>query len=67
MRKPEPKFYKIACNTLNVEPTDCVFLDDLGINLKPAKKMGMTTIKVVNEEQALRDIRFVLNETTGSQ
>ncbi|MBC83440.1 MAG: HAD family hydrolase [Acidimicrobiaceae bacterium] len=67
VRKPEPKFYKIACNILNVEPTDCVFLDDLGINLKPAKKMGMTTIKVVNEEQALRDIRFVLNETTRSQ
>ena len=46
VRKPEPAFYATACDLLGVEPTECVFLDDLGINLKPAEEMGMTTIKV---------------------
>ena len=46
-RKPEEKFYEIACDRLNVKPENCVFLDDLGINLKPARVMGMTTIKVI--------------------
>jgi len=61
VRKPEPLFYKIACKTLQVEPSECVFLDDLGINLKPAKQMGMTTIKVINEQQALDELRDVLS------
>lgn len=52
-RKPETRFYEIACETLNVSPTECVFLDDLGINLKPAAQMGMHTIKVVNPAEAL--------------
>ena len=39
VRKPEPRFYEIACQTINVNPTECVFLDDLGINLKPAAAM----------------------------
>ena len=46
IRKPELGFYTQACELLGVEPAECVFLDDLGINLKPAKQMGMTTIKV---------------------
>ena len=48
VRKPEPRFYEIACQTLGVEPPQCVFLDDLGINLKPAAAMGMHTIKVLS-------------------
>ncbi|HQZ34463.1 MAG TPA: HAD-IA family hydrolase [Ilumatobacteraceae bacterium] len=59
-RKPEPRFYEIACELLQVEPTDCVFLDDLGINLKPAAAMGMTTIKVTSAEAAIRDLGAVL-------
>ena len=46
IRKPEPASTTRACELLDVEPAECVFLDDLGINLKPAKAMGMTTIKV---------------------
>lgn len=53
VRKPEPRFYEIACELLGVRPRDCIFLDDLGINLKPAAAMGMTTIKVVDPETAL--------------
>jgi len=46
MRKPEPAIYRLACERLSVDPHECVFLDDLGVNLKPAKAMGMQTIKV---------------------
>lgn len=55
-RKPEPRFYKIACELLNVSPTECVFLDDLGINLKPAAAMGMRTIKVGKPDIALQEL-----------
>ena len=55
-RKPEPRFYEIACELLQVSPTECVFLDDLGINLKPAAAMGMRTIKVVNPDDALAEL-----------
>lgn len=56
IRKPDPRIYALMCEALDVEPTACLFLDDLGINLKPAKAMGMATIKVVSEEQALADL-----------
>jgi putative hydrolase of the HAD superfamily len=59
-RKPEPRFYEIACGLLDVTPDECVFLDDLGINLKPAAAMGMTTIKVVSADQAITDLEAVL-------
>ena len=55
-RKPELRFYEIACELLNVSPTQCVFLDDLGINLKPAAAMGMRTIKVGEPTAALREL-----------
>ena len=46
VRKPEPRIYEMMCSALAVAPSACIFLDDLGINLKPARQMGMTTIKV---------------------
>lgn len=55
-RKPEPRFYEIACESLKVSPDECVFLDDLGINLKPAAAMGMRTIKVVDPYDALAEL-----------
>ena len=61
VRKPDPAIYRIACERLGVEPARAVFLDDLGINLKPARAMGMRTIKVLNENQALAE----LSEVTG--
>jgi putative hydrolase of the HAD superfamily len=60
IRKPEPRFYELACEALEVEPSQCVFLDDLGINLKPARAMGMTTIKVDTPAQALGELEVVL-------
>ena len=60
-RKPEPEFYEIACTTAGVAPRECVFLDDLGINLKPARAMGMTTIKVATPGRAIADLEQVLS------
>lgn len=60
-RKPDPRIYKLACEKLAIEPSEAVFLDDLGINLKPAKAMGMTTIKVATAEQALNELSEILS------
>ncbi|MEM9225618.1 MAG: HAD-IA family hydrolase [Pseudomonadota bacterium] len=57
VRKPDPRIYEMMCETLEVDPAACVYLDDLGINLKPARAMGMTTIKVTGEAQLLEDLR----------
>jgi putative hydrolase of the HAD superfamily len=60
IRKPDPRIYQLTCERLGVEPPDAVFLDDIGANLKPARAMGMTTIKVDDTTQALRDLETVL-------
>jgi putative hydrolase of the HAD superfamily len=60
VRKPEPGAYLATCELLGVEPAACVFLDDLGINLKPARALGMTTIKVVDPDVALDELSDVL-------
>ena len=56
VRKPEPRAYEIVLDRLGVAADRMLFLDDLGINLKPAAQMGMRTIKVVSEAQALEDL-----------
>ena len=56
VRKPDPRIYAMMCEALGVKPDACVYLDDLGINLKPAREMGMTTIKVTSEQQLLDDL-----------
>lgn len=60
LRKPDPRIYRLACDRLGVEPSDCVFLDDIGSNLKPARAMGMTTIKVDDPADALAELSEVL-------
>ena len=56
VRKPDPAIYTLTCERLGVDPDKAAFLDDLGINLKPAKALGMATIKVLNETQAIDDL-----------
>lgn len=56
VRKPDPAIYRMMCDALGVAPETCVYLDDLGINCKPAAMMGMTAIKVSGEQQALADL-----------
>jgi putative hydrolase of the HAD superfamily len=56
LRKPDPRIYRMMTDALKVDPTKCVYLDDLGVNLKPAREMGMTTIKVFSGPQALDEL-----------
>jgi putative hydrolase of the HAD superfamily len=60
MRKPDPDFYRTACELLEVDASQAVFLDDLGVNLKPARAMGMRTIKVVDPDDAIRELEAVV-------
>ncbi|MBT7642308.1 MAG: HAD-IA family hydrolase [Rhodobiaceae bacterium] len=65
VRKPDPAIYQMACDKLGVAPSDCVFLDDLGINLKPARAMGMGTVKVVSAAQGIADLNALLGHPVG--
>ena len=60
IRKPNPEIYMMSCDALNVSPDQCIYLDDLGINLKPARELGMTTIKVIQPEDAIQEVRNLL-------
>ena len=60
VRKPDPAIYQLACDRLGLAANQCVFLDDLGVNLKPARDMGMGTVKVLNATQAIADLAVLL-------
>jgi putative hydrolase of the HAD superfamily len=60
VRKPDPQFYEMACRMLKIAPKEAVYLDDLGVNLKPARAMGMITIKVTESRQALKELEALL-------
>ncbi|MGP0058058.1 MAG: HAD-IA family hydrolase [Beijerinckiaceae bacterium] len=59
LRKPDSRIYQMMVEALDVNPKHCVYLDDLGVNLKPAREMGMTTIKVINASQAIAELETV--------
>jgi putative hydrolase of the HAD superfamily len=56
VRKPDPEIYRMMCRMLGVAPEACIYLDDLGINSKPAARLGMRAIKVTSEAQLLADL-----------
>jgi putative hydrolase of the HAD superfamily len=60
LRKPDPQIYRMMVEALAVDPKRCIYLDDLGINLKPARQMGMTTIKVRDAGQALNELEAAI-------
>jgi epoxide hydrolase-like predicted phosphatase len=60
LRKPDPRIYELVCRELDVAPADAVFLDDIGSNLKTARALGMTTIKVDEPDAALADLERVV-------
>jgi putative hydrolase of the HAD superfamily len=60
LRKPDPRIYALVCRELGVTPARAVFLDDIGRNLKPARALGMATIKVEEPAQALRELSALL-------
>ena len=61
LRKPDPDFYLLACKKAKISPDEAIFLDDLGINLKPAKELGMKTIKVIDPDVALDELQSLLD------
>lgn len=63
LRKPDPRIYQLMVETLKVDPKNCVYLDDLGVNLKPAREMGMTTIKVTSGAQAIAELEAATGVT----
>ncbi|MBA2624949.1 MAG: HAD-IA family hydrolase [Acidimicrobiia bacterium] len=65
VRKPDPRFYDLALEAVGVEPTAAVFLDDLGVNLKPARALGIRTIKVVDPADALAELEAILGFPLG--
>jgi putative hydrolase of the HAD superfamily len=60
LQKPDPRIYQHACRELRIEPAEAVFLDDIGRNLKAARALGMTTIRVVDADSALAELEGVL-------
>ena len=60
LRKPDVRIYEMACLELGVEPRNCAYLDDLGINCKPAASLGMVAIKGVDPDVALNDLEKVV-------
>jgi len=65
LRKPDPRIYQLMVETLKVDPKNCVYLDDLGVNLKPAREMGMTTIKVASGAQAIAELEVATGLKLG--
>jgi epoxide hydrolase-like predicted phosphatase len=60
LRKPDPRIYELVCEQLGVAPARVAFLDDIGRNLKPARALGMATIKVDDPDRALRELETLL-------
>lgn len=65
LRKPDPRIYALACDRLGVSPPETAFLDDIGANLKTARELGMTTIKVVDPDAALAELGKMLGIALG--
>lgn len=63
IRKPDPRIYQMSCDALDVRPDQAVYLDDLGVNLKPARELGMRTIKVGEPEKALAELEALLGHS----
>jgi putative hydrolase of the HAD superfamily len=65
VRKPAPRIYQLACTALGIEPPEAVMLDDIGANLKTARALGMTTIRVADPHAALRELEALLGFSLG--
>jgi putative hydrolase of the HAD superfamily len=60
LRKPDPAIYQLTCERLAARPSECIFLDDIGSNLKPARAMGISTIKVESPDTALKELEALV-------
>lgn len=66
LRKPDPRIYQLACRELEIGPAEAVFLDDIGRNLKAARALGMTTLKVEDPATALAELGRILGFPEGT-
>ena len=66
LRKPDPRIYTHTCERIGIEPEQAVFLDDIGRNLKTARQLGMTTIKVAEPAAALAELEALLGFPLGA-
>ncbi|MBU2551035.1 MAG: HAD family phosphatase [Proteobacteria bacterium] len=62
LQKPDPRIYELACRSLDIAPDEAVFLDDIGRNLKTARRLGMATIKVSRAEEALAELEGLIGQ-----
>lgn len=60
MRKPTPDIYTLGAREIGLEPSQCVFVDDLGFNLKPAAELGMATVHHVNAAETIAELERLL-------
>lgn len=60
LQKPDPRIYEHACASLGIRPPEVVFLDDIGRNLKSARALGMTTVRVLEPHSALAELEQIL-------
>ena len=60
LRKPDPRIYQLACAEMGIDPSRAAYLDDLGINCKPARALGMATVKVVDPDVALDELETIV-------
>lgn len=60
LRKPDPRIYQLACSEMGIEPGRAAYLDDLGINCKPARTLGMATVKVGDPDVALDELEAIV-------
>lgn len=67
IRKPDPRIYEMMCEALAVVPSACIYLDDIGVNLKPARALGMHTIKVETAAQAIAELEAATGMELGSR
>lgn len=67
IRKPDPRIYQLMCEALAVEPSACIYLDDIGVNLKPARALGMHTIKVETAAQAIAELEAATGMELGNR
>jgi putative hydrolase of the HAD superfamily len=65
LRKPDPRIYSYTCELMGVAGEEAVFLDDIGRNLKPARALGMTTLKVDDPEASLAELSDLLEIALG--
>jgi putative hydrolase of the HAD superfamily len=61
MRKPEPAIYRLTCERLGVEASECLFIDDIEVNCDAARAIGMTAVHFRDDEQAIREIGAALS------